>query len=117
MSRADLSLCEQVRQQAGARSSLLAVTLATARYLLIYKKSFDKHKYLSVLPIRREGTQGFFKGMLYPLLSSGAINSLFFGFYGATLNQLPVRFYEAIYGDILKSQILQSYICMNQISG
>jgi hypothetical protein len=30
--------------------------------------------------------------MLYPLLSSGAINSLFFGFYGATLNQLPVTF-------------------------
>jgi hypothetical protein len=44
-----------------------------------------------VCPVRREGAGGFFKGMLYPILSSGAINSLFFGFYGATLNQLPVR--------------------------
>jgi hypothetical protein len=41
--------------------------------------------------LRLEGRQGFFKGMLYPILSSGAINSIFFGFYGATLNQLPVR--------------------------
>jgi hypothetical protein len=35
--------------------------------------------------------------MLYPLLSSGAINSLFFGFYGATLNQLPVIFSKPSY--------------------
>jgi hypothetical protein len=46
---------------------------------------------------RGEGAQGFFKGMLYPLLSSGAINSLFFGFYGATLNQLPVIFTKPSY--------------------
>ncbi len=28
---------------------------------------------------------GFFKGMLYPLMSAGAMNSLFFGVYGFAL--------------------------------
>ena len=39
---------------------------------------------------RKEGTRGFFKGMMYPLLTAGAINSIFFGVYGVTLAQLEV---------------------------
>ncbi|TRY78602.1 hypothetical protein TCAL_06452 [Tigriopus californicus] len=35
-----------------------------------------------------EGVQGFFKGMYYPLLSAGALNSLFFGVYGMSLNAM-----------------------------
>ena len=31
---------------------------------------------------------GFFKGMYYPLLSAGALNSLFFGVYGVTLRAM-----------------------------
>ena len=31
---------------------------------------------------------GFFKGMYYPLLSAGALNSLFFGVYGITLRSM-----------------------------
>ena len=31
---------------------------------------------------------GFFKGMYYPLLSAGALNSLFFGVYGVTLRSM-----------------------------
>lgn len=37
---------------------------------------------------RTEGTRGFFKGMLYPILSNGAINSIFFGVYGSVLPAL-----------------------------
>ena len=37
---------------------------------------------------RTEGSRGFFKGMLYPILSNGAINSIFFGVYGALLPRL-----------------------------
>ena len=37
--------------------------------------------------LTREGGRGFFKGMLYPVLTAGAINSIFFGVYG---NLLPL---------------------------
>ena len=35
--------------------------------------------------LKYEGVAGLFKGMSYPLLSAGALNSLFFGVYGSTL--------------------------------
>jgi hypothetical protein len=34
--------------------------------------------------------RGFFKGMLYPVVSNGAINSIFFGIYGALLPRIQV---------------------------
>nr|XP_022904509.1 solute carrier family 25 member 45-like isoform X4 [Onthophagus taurus] len=37
---------------------------------------------------KHEGVRGFFKGMLFPLLTTGPINSIFFGFYGNTLHIL-----------------------------
>jgi len=38
---------------------------------------------------RTEGVRrGFFKGMLYPIVSNGAINSIFFGVYGSLLPKL-----------------------------
>ena len=40
---------------------------------------------------RTEGVRrGFFKGMLYPIVSNGAINSIFFGVYGSLLPKLQV---------------------------
>ena len=40
---------------------------------------------------RTEGIRrGFFKGMLYPIISNGAINSIFFGVYGSLLPRLQV---------------------------
>ena len=59
----------KVRQQALARAGMLEVVRDTAR---------------------KEGARGFFKGMMYPLLTAGAINSIFFGVYGVTLAQLEV---------------------------
>jgi hypothetical protein len=50
--------------------------------------------------------------MLYPLLSSGAINSLFFGFYGATLNQLPVIFTKpSLTIEMSESTVLLARFC------
>jgi len=37
---------------------------------------------------RTEGLKGFFKGLQYPVISAGAINSIFFGVYGASLRHL-----------------------------
>ena len=59
----------KVRQQALARARMVDVFRDTAR---------------------KEGLRGFFKGMLYPLVTAGAMNSIFFGVYGATLAQLEV---------------------------
>merc|ERR1719367_1451733 len=35
--------------------------------------------------MKNEGVRGLFKGMYYPILSAGALNSLFFGVYGVSL--------------------------------
>ena len=37
-----------------------------------------------------EGLAGYFKGMLYPVLTAGAINSVFFGVYGVCMAKLKV---------------------------
>lgn len=37
---------------------------------------------------KHEGLRGFFKGMLFPLLSTGPANSVFFGVYGNSLYHL-----------------------------
>ena len=36
----------------------------------------------------QEGFRGFLKGMFYPVLTAGAINSIFFGVYGVTMAKL-----------------------------
>eukprot|EP00093_Oithona_nana_P014145 14145.XXX_304979_300326_1 [CDS] Oithona nana genome sequencing. len=54
----------KVRQQAFTDSSLAKVTLDC---------------------MKNEGVRGLFKGMYYPILSAGALNSLFFGVYGVSL--------------------------------
>lgn len=38
--------------------------------------------------LKNEGLRGLFKGMYYPMLSAGALNSLFFGVYGVSLKFL-----------------------------
>eukprot|EP00095_Tigriopus_kingsejongensis_P008085 maker-scaffold1604_size34042-snap-gene-0.14 protein:Tk08085 transcript:maker-scaffold1604_size34042-snap-gene-0.14-mRNA-1 annotation:"hypothetical protein DAPPUDRAFT_214129" len=38
--------------------------------------------------IKHEGSRGFFKGLSFPVLSAGALNSIFFGVYGFTINQI-----------------------------
>jgi solute carrier family 25 protein 45/47 len=45
---------------------------------LLFQKSFITLFQLS----------GYFKGMSYPILSAGAMNSLFFGVYGVTLRAI-----------------------------
>ena len=40
--------------------------------------------------IRKEGLAGFYKGMLFPLVSAGMLNSVFFGVYGKTLRALQI---------------------------
>ena len=37
-----------------------------------------------------EGVRGYFKGMLYPVLTAGAINSVFFGVYGVCMAKFKV---------------------------
>lgn len=37
---------------------------------------------------KREGIHGFYKGMLFPLVSTGPLNALFFGVYGTCLRYL-----------------------------
>jgi len=54
----------KVRQQAFQHGSLASITLDC---------------------LKHEGARGLFKGMLYPMLSAGALNSLFFGVYGVSL--------------------------------
>jgi len=55
----------KVRQQAGLQdASLVKVTANT---------------------IKHEGVKGLFKGMYYPIIAAGALNSLFFGVYGVSL--------------------------------
>ena len=57
----------KVIQQAGVRSSMLEVM-----------------KHLMVT----EGVRGYFKGLLYPVLTAGSINSIFFSVYGWSMSQL-----------------------------
>jgi len=46
---------------------------------------------------RTEGIRrGFFKGMLYPIVSNGAINSIFFGVYGSLLPRLQTGSKESV---------------------
>ena len=59
----------KVIQQAGTRSSI--TTVVTNIY-------------------RTEGMAGYFKGMLYPVLTAGAINSVFFGVYGVCMAKMKV---------------------------
>ena len=40
--------------------------------------------------LKTEGVAGYFKGMLYPVLTAGAINSVFFGIYGVTMAKFKV---------------------------
>jgi len=47
----------------------------------------------SILGVSREilvteGARGFFKGMLYPVITAGAINSVFFGVYGVCMDKM-----------------------------
>ncbi len=64
------SVFSQVRQQAFTNPSLWHAAQTCYRY---------------------EGAAGFFKGMYYPLLSAGALNSLFFGMYGVSLRAMTER--------------------------
>ena len=57
----------KVIQQAGVRSSMLEVM-----------------KHLMVT----EGVRGYFKGLLYPVLTAGSINSIFFSVYGWSMSHL-----------------------------
>ena len=60
----------KVIQQAGARSTMVQVM-----------------KQIMVT----EGIRGYFKGMLYPVLTAGAINSVFFWVYGKVMSGLGER--------------------------
>lgn len=40
---------------------------------------------------KHEGLRGFYKGMLFPLLTMGPINALFFGVYGNVIRYLQHR--------------------------
>ncbi|CAB3362341.1 Hypothetical predicted protein [Cloeon dipterum] len=42
----------------------------------------------AVSTLRHEGYGGFYKGMSFPVLSAGVMNSLFFGVYGTSLRQM-----------------------------
>jgi len=69
----------KVLQQAGSKSSMMKVMLNTGR---------------------QEGVRGFFKGMLYPVITAGAINSVFFGVYGVTMakiQDLSLPSYGSVY--------------------
>lgn len=51
--------------------------------------------YIAILQVvasihRTEGVAGYFKGMLYPVLTAGAINSVFFGVYGVCMAKIKV---------------------------
>ena len=61
----------QVIQQASARPASI---LAVSREILV-----------------TEGARGFFKGMLYPVITAGAINSVFFGVYGVCMDKMKVK--------------------------
>jgi len=60
----------KVRQQALGYSSIVQTTLNC---------------------MKQDGMRSLFRGLSYPLLSTGAINSLFFGIYGTTLRKLDNR--------------------------
>lgn len=69
----------KVLQQAGGSSSITRVI-------------FDTYK--------QEGVRGFLKGMFYPVMTAGAINSVFFGIYGVTMariQDLPLSTYSSVY--------------------
>lgn len=53
---------------------------------------------------------GFFKGMYYPLLTSGALNSLFFGVYGVSLEVLDSNIAEAKRGKNRFHRFMYTYI-------
>ncbi|XP_046688394.1 solute carrier family 25 member 45 isoform X3 [Homalodisca vitripennis] len=38
--------------------------------------------------LKHEGVRGFYKGMMFPLLTAGALNSLYFGVYGNMMREL-----------------------------
>ncbi|CAG7824033.1 unnamed protein product [Allacma fusca] len=38
--------------------------------------------------VTTDGYKGYFRGLSFPLLASGALNSIFFGVYGSTLNRI-----------------------------
>ena len=65
-------------------------------YSMLFLKKTQAGGQRGILPTikdlwRSEGIRrGFFKGMLYPIISNGAINSIFFGVYGSLLPRLQV---------------------------
>ena len=60
----------KVVQQAGGTSSIVRVIANTAK---------------------EEGFRGFLKGMFYPVMTAGAINSVFFGVYRVTMAKIQVH--------------------------
>ena len=79
----------KVVQQAGSRASMLQV----ASPFTTRTKNIQAD--LAILQVvasihRTEGVAGYFKGMLYPVLTAGAINSVFFGVYGVCMAKIKV---------------------------
>ena len=66
----------KVLQQAGGRSSMVHVM----RQIML-----------------TDGVRGYFKGMLYPVLTAGAINSVFFGVYGVCMAKIKVLIWVPVY--------------------
>ncbi|XP_054264738.1 solute carrier family 25 member 45 isoform X1 [Macrosteles quadrilineatus] len=73
---------------------------------------------------KHEGVKGYYKGMMFPLLSAGALNSIFFGVYGNTLRELQSlrgveqtmswfqeRPYPQWYWDIMYAGCLGGFAC------
>ena len=54
---------------------------------------------------RTEGVAGYFKGMLYPVLTAGAINSVFFGVYGVCMAKIKVILSVLVYVRICQTNV------------
>ena len=72
----------KVLQQAGGTPSIMRVIYDTAK---------------------QEGFRGFLKGMFYPVMTAGAINSIFFGVYGVSMAKIQVWRWEYI---VLSTKII-----------
>uniref|UniRef100_A0A1B6CXH0 Uncharacterized protein n=2 Tax=Clastoptera arizonana TaxID=38151 RepID=A0A1B6CXH0_9HEMI len=51
---------------------------------------------IAISTFKHEGIVGFYKGMMFPLLTAGTLNSIFFGIYGNTLRVLQAARNEPV---------------------
>ncbi|KAI3386737.1 hypothetical protein SNEBB_000492 [Seison nebaliae] len=67
--------------------------------------------------IRREKMSGFFKGLSFPIVCYGGINSIYFGVYGYTLQFISKQRNRSTENETVQHKKMTSIVCASFLSG